>query len=131
MSEKLKDSYTVEVGRRLAEARRQVVPKMTQARAAEAVSKEAGEELSSQAIANYEQGTRLPSPLIVDALCRIYGTTTASYVLGLGDAPQSVREATLLKKYRAADERGRYAIDRIADVESPEVSDSKSNESAA
>lgn len=121
MSENQRDSYTVAVGKRLAEARRATVPRITQAKAAELLTAATGEELSAQAIANYEQGIRLPAPPTVAALCKIYGTATAPYVLGLEDGPQSMREVSLLRKYRMADERGKYAIDRIADVESPPV----------
>lgn len=80
-----------------------------------------GEELTAQAIANYEQGIRLPSPPTVVALCKIYGTSTTSEILGLDDGPQSMRELALLMKYRLADDRGKSAIDRLADVESPEL----------
>lgn len=121
MQENQRDSYTVAVGKRLAAARREAVPRITQAKAAELLALETGEELSAQAIANYEQGTRLPAPPTVAALCKIYGTATAPYVLGLEDGPQSMRETSLLRKYRMADERGRYAIDRIADIESPDI----------
>ena len=118
MSKNQKDSYTVAVGDRLAAARKEVVPKMTQAKAAERLTIAMGEEITSQAIANYEQGIRLPHPRIIDALCEIYGTATPSFVLGLHDAPQSMREMTLLRKYRLADQRGKYALDRLADSES-------------
>ena len=112
-----RDTYTVAVGERLAVARKTVVPRMTQAKAAELLSKELKESVTSQSIANYEQGIRLPNPQVGDALCQIYGTATASFVLGLSDAPQSVRELTHLKKYRLADERGKYALDRLAESE--------------
>jgi len=122
MAKNQRDSYTVAVGKRLAAARRAAEPPITQARAAELLAELTGEELSAQAIANYEQGIRLPSPPTVAALCKVYGTATASFVLGLDDGPQSMREALLLTKYRLADERGKYAIDRVADVESPDLS---------
>ena len=130
MVENQRDSYTVAVGKRLADARRNASPRITQARAAELFANETGEEISSQAIANYEQGIRLPSPPTVAVLCRIYGTATAPAVLGLEDGPQNMREATLLQKYRLADDRGKYAIDRIADVESPEVSGAQQEDAA-
>lgn len=84
-----------------------------------------GREVTAQAVANYEQGIRLPSPMTVDALARIYGNVTASYILGLSDAPQSMRERSLLAKYRMADDRGKYAIDRIAEHESSEIAGDK------
>ncbi len=130
MPKKQRDSYTVAVGERLAAARRAVVPKLTQAKAAELFGAATGEEISAQAIANYEQGTRLPSPPTVAALCTIYGTTTASAVLGLSDGPQSIRESALLHKYRLADDRGKYAMDRLADVESLEVTGDKESNAA-
>jgi transcriptional regulator with XRE-family HTH domain len=128
MSKNQKDSYAVAVGERLALARREAVPKITQARAAEQLSEVMGETFTSSAVANYEQGLRLPSPPIVDALCQIYGTATASYILGLSDAATSVRELKMLQKYRIADERGKYAIDSLADSQSAIVSDDRGNE---
>lgn len=116
-----KDSYTVAVGERLAAARRAAPDRITQAKAAERLAELTGEELTAQAIANYEQGIRLPSPPTVAALCKIYGTATTASVLGLEDGPQSMRELALLQKYRLADDRGKYVIDRLADVESPDV----------
>lgn len=129
MSKNQKDSYTVSVGDRLAAARKEVHPKLTQAKAAELLSALMGEEITGQAIANYEQGTRLPHPKIVDGLCEIYGNVSAAFVLGFHDAPQSMRETTLLKKYRMADDRGKYALDRLADVESTTVEDGRDKES--
>lgn len=121
MSKNQKDRYAVAVGKRLAAARKAAATRITQARAAELYEQITGEVITSQAIANYEQGLRLPSPPTVAALCQIYGTATTSEVLGLQDGPQSMRELTLLRKYRAADERGKYAIERLADVESSEM----------
>lgn len=118
MSKNQKDSYALAVGERLAVARKEAVPKMTQARAAEQLSKLMRRDFSPTALANYEQGLRLPSPPVVDALCQIYGTATASYILGLSDAARSVRELKMLEKYRIADERGKYAIDSLADSQS-------------
>lgn len=113
-----KDSYAVAVGERLAAARKAAVPPMTQAKAAERLSETIGRMFSSTAVSNYEQGLRLPGPPVVDALCQIYGTATASFILGLSDAAQSVRELKMLEKYRVADERGKYAIDSLADSQS-------------
>ena len=113
-----RDDYVAAVGRRLAEARTAVVPKLSQSKAAEAASQILGAEITPQALGNYEQGTRLPTPPVVDALCSVYQTFTAAYVLGLSEAPQSQRELKLLEKYRLADERGKYAIDRLSDAES-------------
>jgi len=118
MTNNQKDTYAVEVGERLAAARRSIAPALTQARAAEQASAILGKSITSTALANYEQGSRLPSPMIVDALCRVYGNTTASYILGLSDAPQSMRELRMLEKYRLADDRGKYAIDSVAESQS-------------
>lgn len=113
-----KDSYAVAVGERLAAARKAAVPTITQAKAADEVTKITGKSISPTAIANYEQGARLPSPPTIDALCQIYGTATPSFILGLSDAAQSVRELKMLQKYRIADDRGKYAIDSLADSQS-------------
>lgn len=118
MSKNQKDSYAVAVGERLASARKDAVPKMTQVRAAEQLSEVMRKTFTPTALANYEQGLRLPSPPVIDALCQIYGTATASYVLGLSDAATSVRELKMLQKYRIADERGKYSIDSLADAQS-------------
>lgn len=91
---------------------------MTQVRAAEQLSEVMRKTFTPTALANYEQGLRLPSPPVIDALCQIYGTATASYVLGLSDAATSVRELKMLQKYRIADERGKYSIDSLADAQS-------------
>ena len=128
MSKNQKDSYAVAVGERLALARKEAVPKITQARAAEQLSKLMGGNFTPQAVANYEQGLRMPTPPVVDALCQIYGTATASYILGLSDAATSVRELKMLQKYRVADERGKYAIDSLADSQSAIVKIDRSNE---
>lgn len=128
MPKNQKDSYALAVGERLAVARRNVVPRMTQAKAAEQLSKLLLRDFSSTALANYEQGSRLPSPPVVDALCHIYGTATASYILGLSDAAASVRELKMLQKYRVADERGKYAIDSLADSQSAIVTPGRNND---
>lgn len=116
-----RDEYTAAVGRRLAEARKSATPRLSQAAAAEAASRLLGTDITPQALGNYEQGTRLPSPPVVEALCTVYGTLTAAYVLGLYAAPMNQREALLLEKYRLADERGKYAIDRLSDAESQAI----------
>lgn len=116
-----RDDYTAAVGRRLAEARKSAIPRLSQAAAAEAASRVLGTEISPQALGNYEQGTRLPNPPVVEALCSVYGTLTAAYVLGLSAAPMNQRETVLLEKYRLADERGKYAIDRLSDAESQAI----------
>lgn len=131
MSENQKDSYTVSVGERLAAARRAAATKITQAKAAELFTELTGDELTSQAIANYEQGTRLPSPPTVAALCKIYGTSTTAEILGLDDGPQSMRELALLKKYRLADDRGKYALDRLADAESASLTEGRQRGNSA
>lgn len=118
MSTNQKDSYAVAVGERLAAARKAAVPPMTQAKAAERLSEIIGKTFGSTTVANYEQGLRLPAPPVVDALCQIYGTATASSILGLRDAARSVRELKMLEKYRLADERGKYAIDSLAESQS-------------
>lgn len=128
MPKNQKDSYAVAVGERLALARKGAAPKITQAKAAEQLSEIVGKTVSPTAIANYEQGLRLPSPPVVDALCQIYGTATASYILGLSDAATSVRELKMLQKYRVADERGKYAIDSLADSQSAIVKFDRDND---
>lgn len=118
MQENQSDSYSIEVGERLAEARRAVVPKMTQAAAAQHLGELMGRPYPPSRIGNYEQGTRQPHPQIVAALCQIYGTATPSYVLGFDEAPRDMREAVHLKKYRMADERGKLAIDSVTESQS-------------
>lgn len=116
-----RDPYTAAVGRRLAEARKDAIPKLSQAKAAEAASALLETEITPQALGNYEQGTRLPSPVVVDALCRVYRTRPASYVLGLTEAPQTQHEAQVLERYRVSDAPARYAVDHVLGIKpSPE-----------
>ncbi|WDN62958.1 helix-turn-helix domain-containing protein [Xylella fastidiosa] len=95
---KKKDSYAIAVGERLADARREAIPPISQKDAAEYLSKRLNKRVSHTTISNYESGSRLPTPPIVDVLCRFYGTLPATYVLGL----VSIRTAQIALKYEAA-----------------------------
>ncbi len=78
MPTKKKDSYAIAVGERLADARREAIPPISQKDAAEYLSKRLNKRVSHTTISNYESGSRLPTPPIVDVLCRFYGTPTSN-----------------------------------------------------
>lgn len=107
MPTKNRDSYAIEVGERLAAARREAIPRISQKDAAEYLSKRLNKQVSHTTISDYESGSRLPTPPIVDALCQFYGTIPAAYVLGL----MSRRAAYLAQKYElSSEERKRKLI---------------------
>ncbi|KXB19392.1 helix-turn-helix domain-containing protein [Xylella fastidiosa] len=120
MPTKNRDSYAIDVGRRLADARRAAVPRINQKDAAEYLSKRLNKRVSHTTISNYESGSRLPTPPIVDVLCQFYGTLPAAYVLGI----LTIREAHLLQKYKLASEEKKREFDRLTDAQS---TDSQSN----
>ncbi|WP_230951223.1 helix-turn-helix domain-containing protein [Xylella fastidiosa] len=99
MPTKNRDSYAIDVGRRLADARKAVYPPMSQPQAAKAVSKVLGKRVTKATISNYEQGIRLPKNLMVRALCRIYKTVSPAFVLGIEET-LTTQEAELVKKIR-------------------------------
>lgn len=108
-----KSAYRKEVGGRLKAAR--IDSKIgTQADVAAGLSRLMGETIEPSAIGNYEQGTRLPDPITVQHLCSLY-QVSPSAIYGFNDAPASKEEQTLLQKYRMTDDRGRRAIQSIAE----------------
>lgn len=108
-----KRDYRREVGRRLKAARLEAKAG-TQAEVASKLSAALGETIEPSAIGNYEQGTRLPDPITMQSLCALYGASPSA-VYGFNDAPQSRDEELLLQKYRMTDDRGRRAIQSIAE----------------
>lgn len=111
--------YKKQIGKRLKQAR--VQAGMTQAVAAAALSERGyqnkdGGPLEPSRIGNYEQGTRMPDPMLVNDLCAIYGAFS-SWVFGFEEAPQSPAEAALTMKYRNTDDRGKKVIQSIADAQ--------------
>lgn len=115
-----RDSLSVEIGNRLAKAR--VGAKMTQEQAAEELTKKGfrnsnGGAIGNTVIANWEQGKRSPRDLrMVMALADIYGVSY-SWLLCDPGAPESREEITLIQKFRHTDERGKRAIQGIADAQ--------------
>lgn len=114
--EQRKLEYRREVGARLKAARE--AAGMTQEEAAAKLGKALQKDIPSSRIGNYEQGTRLPDPIVIQILSDIYGTQAASAIAGFRDAPGSPEETALLEKYRQTDDRGRRAIHSVADTQS-------------
>src|SRR3546814_7408008 len=81
---------------------------------AAALSRAMGETIEPSAIGNYEQGTRLPDPITIQHLCSLY-QASPSAIYGFDDAPASKEEEALLHKYRMTDDRGRRAIQGVAE----------------
>lgn len=106
--------HVLETGRRLKTARN--AAGMTQEEAAAALSRESGEPCPPSRIGNWEQGTRLISPVALQILCRAYGASP-SMIYGFEDAPKDKDETVLLKKYRETDDRGKRAIHGVADAQ--------------
>jgi len=108
------DHYKREVGARLRHARQKAG--LTQAEAAALLSSRqpADDPIPPSRIGNYEQGTRLPDPLMMQSLCDIY-STWPSAIYGFSESPSNMEEATLIAKYRRTDDRGRKAIQSIAE----------------
>lgn len=74
--------------------------------------------LQKSRIGNYEQGTRTPGPLEAKELARALGVS-AAYVLCVDDeSTLSEDEKKLLEKYRHTDERGKTAIQGVAESQS-------------
>lgn len=101
------------VGRRL-KAAREASGVGTQAQAAKLLSELVGEVIEPSRIGNYEQGLRLPDPIILSHLCEIY-RTWPSAIYEFPEAPTSEDEVELLNRYRSTDDRGRKAIHGVAD----------------
>lgn len=111
--------YRRKIGQRLARARNEA--KLTQAQAAAALSRmghvnNEGGPLPPSRIGNYEQGQRLPDPLLVKDLCEIY-RVFPSAIYGFEEAPQTPDEAALTMKYRKTDDRGKRALQGVADAQ--------------
>ena len=90
------DGLRLDIGRRLKEARiRSAIG--SQADAARLLTEALGEAIEPSRIGNYEQGLRLPDPITVAALCKLYDTWPSA-IYGFAEAPQSSEEAKLLAK---------------------------------
>lgn len=107
-----KEDFKRAVGERLRAARERWGG--TQGEAAEALSARLGVQIGESRIGNYEQGTRLPDPQLLGVLCEIYEAQPAQ-IYGFQDAPSSREEVMLLNKYRLTDDRGRRAIQSVAE----------------
>lgn len=107
------DELKTEIGQRLREARTKSGIG-SQATAAKLLSDALGETVEPSRIGNYEQGTRLPDPVTISALCAIY-STWPSAIYGFDEAPASPDESKLLERYRQTDDRGRRAIQGVAE----------------
>lgn len=105
-------TFKDELGLRLRSAR--LAANETQTTAAEKLSERLGKVIEPSRIGNYEQGTRLPDPLTVMHLCEIYGAMP-SLIYGFPEAPATREEAALVMKYRQTDDRGRRAIQSLAE----------------
>lgn len=111
--------YRRQVGNRLAEAR--IKAGLTQAQAAAELTERGyknrqGGPLEPSRIGNYEQGSRLPDPMLVQDLCAIYGDFP-SRIYGFEEAPQNKEEASLTIKYRLTDDRGKRNVRSVADAQ--------------
>ena len=109
------EQYKRDVGQRLQAAR--IAAGETQATAAAKLSERLQPEqepIPPSRIGNYEQGLRLPDPLVMQTLCEIYGTWPSA-IYGFAEAPTTTEEAVLIQKYRQTDDRGRRAIQGIAE----------------
>lgn len=106
------NTYKREVGRRLKAAR--VSAGLNQGQAADALGRELGRAIQDSRIGNYEQGSRLPDPITLQILCDLYGASPSA-ILGFTDAASTPDESALLKKYRLTDDRGKRAIQGVAD----------------
>lgn len=111
-----------QIGARLAEAR--TGAGLTQGEATDALNRmgfrnKDGNPLEPSRLGNYEQGKRMPDHLLVKALCKIYGAFP-SKIYGFDEAPQEKDELALLSKYRQTDERGKRAVQSIADSQPSE-----------
>jgi len=115
-----RDSLSEEIGNRLSKARKDA--DMKQHEAAEELTKrgfrnDKGEAIGPSLIANWEQGKRSPRDLrMLMELANIYQVSYAWLVCDPG-APQDRQEITLIEKYRDTDERGKRAIQGIADAQ--------------
>lgn len=106
--------YKKQVGLRLQRAREDA-GFTSQQEAADALAREIGlNTLPHSRIGNYEQGARLPDPITMGKLCKIYGVSPAQ-IYALAEAPMNQEEVALLTKYRLTDDRGRRAIHGIAE----------------
>ena len=103
-----------ETGQRLKSARN--AAGKTQEDAAEYLEVETGEPCRASRISNWEQGTRLISPVALQILCNLY-SVSPSAIYGFDDAPKDADEIDLLHKYRTTDDRGRRAIHGIAEAQ--------------
>lgn len=74
--------------------------------------------LTVSRISNYEQGTRQPGPDEAIALARALGTISAASILCVDDqSTLKDDERALLEYYRAADDRGKSTISKIAEAQ--------------
>lgn len=106
--------HVQETGRRLKAARN--AAGKTQEDAAAYLAAETGEPCPPSRIGNWEQGTRLISPVALQILCNLYGVSPST-IYGFDDAPKDAAELALLEKYRNTDDRGKRAIHGVADAQ--------------
>lgn len=106
--------HVLETGRRLKAARN--AAGITQEEAAAFLAKETGEACPPSRVGNWEQGTRLISPVALQILSRYYGASPSA-IYGFSDAPRGSDEVNLLEKYRGTDDRGKRVIHGVADAQ--------------
>jgi len=102
------------IGSRLRAAR--IAAGHTQKTATDALAERMGTELWPSKIAAYEQGRHMPKIDLLKELCNLYGADPV-YILGITDAPFARDEKALLDNYRSTDERGKRAIQSIAEAQ--------------
>lgn len=102
-----------ESGRRLREARISAGLKTLEELAAAS-----GDRFSVSRLGNYEVGHRAMSPEVAKELAALVNRS-AAWLLCLDDDVIKPDEKALLSNYRAADDRGKKTISRIAETESP------------
>lgn len=107
-------AHTRMTGARLRAARK--AAGLTQEQAANHLASHTGEPCPPSRIGNWEQGTRLIGPAALQILAKLYGASPSS-IYGFDDAPSKPDELALLEKYRGTDDRGKRAIQGIADAQ--------------
>ena len=107
-------NYKKQTGIRMKAARE--AAQLTQQQAVDHLSILKGSAIPASRVGNYEQGKRLPDPVTLLQLCALYGSSPSA-IYGFTDVPQGSDENALMKKYRSTDDRGKRAIQGIADAQ--------------
>ena len=115
------------LGARLKEFRE--AKRLSQAELARLMGQATASEVPASRIGNYEQGTRLPSPIDIAILAEILETSEAE-IYGFASGVTG-EERVLLHKYRLTDDRGRKTIQGIADAQPTYVTGTDGEEKAA